>query len=116
MDTYTLEQEMADEAAAGPYLGYYATADAEAHYLFTAGFVAYCSCNACELANEGAYAEAEERYEYEAWLDDEATVEQIENEAQVLFDWSVEQAERAAGNVDPWGEPVTHLGWDEAPF
>jgi hypothetical protein len=97
LEEYTLEQEMADEAAAGPYLGWAATADAEAHYLFTAGHRSFCDCSRCENAREAEYADLQEAH----WLDFEATDEEIEQLIADLFASSVaRQAKDFA--PDPW--------------
>lgn len=113
-DIYSAEREREDALffESQPY-SYYATADAEAHWLFTNGHTSYCSCNSCELAADAAAQE-----EGEAWYwDFEASIDQIDQLAQDLFD-SAEQhrAREFAPLDDPWGPAPAPWDVDSLPF
>lgn len=72
-DTYTAEREREDALffESQPYNAA-AAADAEAHYLWAAGFVPFCSCFRCEAETEARYAEMDELY---AWADEFAAAD-----------------------------------------
>lgn len=90
-DHYTAERERDDAlfAESKPY-SYHAAADAEAHYLFQAGYTTSCSCTGCELKADAAVAPEEDV----RWFDVDASTDEIEAMAQDLFRRS--EAQRAA--------------------
>jgi hypothetical protein len=85
---------------------YYAEADREAHYLFVAGFVSYCSCFRCEAEAEARYAEEQAEEDFRAWAAelDAATPEAIEEAAH--WAWVVVEAawEREFPAVGPFDD------------